>query len=186
MAVIAIESHTNQAANAAAVINPTTAAKAAAPAAPKAAAPKANAPKAAAPAPATKAATPAAPAAKAAKPAPAAPAVIIPESTAETFAESKARELQAMLQRLERLQDLNKRRTRFIATLDLLEDARTKLEEEDGFDASGFSIAFQRGQYTSDKLFSIGNRELILEFIDFLTAKIKDKVETLEAQIIKA
>ena len=63
------------------------------------------------------------------------PLVSIPTETAEERAERMQKELQTTLQKLTKLQDLNKKRTKFIATLDLLTDAKQKLTAEEDFEA---------------------------------------------------
>ena len=114
------------------------------------------------------------------------PLVSIPTETAEERAERMQKELQTTLQKLTKLQDLNKKRTKFIATLDLLTDAKQKLTAEEDFEAKSYKIDFCGGtEYRADKLFSIANRELLLDFVDFMQSKIQERVSTLEAQIIE-
>lgn len=106
--------------------------------------------------------------------------------TAEERAARMQKELQTTLQKLTKLQDLNKKRTKFIATLDLLTDAKQKLTAEEDFEAKSYKIDFCGGtEYRADKLFSIANRELLLDFVDFMQSKIQERVSTLEAQIIE-
>ena len=106
--------------------------------------------------------------------------------TAEQRAARMQRELQTTLQKLTKLQDLNKKRTKFIATLDLLTDAKQKLTAEEDFEAKSYKIDFCGGtEYRADKLFSIANRELLLDFVDFMQSKIQERVGTLEAEIIE-
>lgn len=114
------------------------------------------------------------------------PLVSIPTETAEQRAERMQKELQTTLQKLTKLQDLNKKRTKFIATLDLLTDAKQKLTAEEDFEAKSYKIDFCGGtEYRADKLFSIANRELLLDFVDFMQSKIQERVSSLEAQIIE-
>ena len=114
------------------------------------------------------------------------PLASIPTETAEQRAERMQKELQTTLQKLTKLQDLNKKRTKFIATLDLLTDAKQKLTAEEDFEAKSYKIDFCGGtEYRADKLFSIANRELLLDFVDFMQSKIQERVSTLEAQIIE-
>ena len=106
--------------------------------------------------------------------------------TAEQRAARMQKELQTTLQKLTKLQDLNKKRTKFIATLDLLTDAKQKLTAEEDFEAKSYKIDFCGGtEYRADKLFSIANRELLLDFVDFMQSKIQERVSSLEAQIIE-
>ena len=95
-------------------------------------------------------------------------------------------ELQQTLQRLNALQELNKKRTKFIETLDLLKDAKEKMQGEEEFEAKTFRLDFNKEvSYKSDKLFSISNKSVLLDFVDFLQERIKERVELLEAQIIE-
>ena len=114
------------------------------------------------------------------------PLASIPTETAEQRAERMQKELQTTLQKLTKLQDLNKKRTKFIETLDLLTDAKQKLTAEEDFEAKTYKIDFCGGtEYRNDKLFSIANRELLLDFVDFMQSKIQERVSSLEAQIIE-
>ena len=106
--------------------------------------------------------------------------------TAEQRAARMQKELQTTLLKLTKLQDLNKKRTKFIETLDLLTDARQKLTAEEDFEAKTYKIDFCGGtEYRADKLFSIANRELLLDFVTFMQDKIQERVSSLEAQIIE-
>ncbi len=114
------------------------------------------------------------------------PLVQFQPETAEQRAARMQRELQTTLQKLTKLQDLNKKRTKFIETLDLLTDARQKLTAEEDFEAKTYKIDFCGGtEYRADKLFSIANRVLLLDFVEFMQGKIRERVSTLEAQIIE-
>ncbi|MGM9620618.1 MAG: hypothetical protein ACI3X4_04105 [Bacteroidaceae bacterium] len=114
------------------------------------------------------------------------PLVQFQPETAEQRAARMQRELQTTLQKLTKLQDLNKKRTKFVETLDLLTDARQKLTAEEDFEAKTYKIDFCGGtEYRNDKLFSIANRELLLDFVTFMQDKIQERVSSLEAQIIE-
>ena len=112
------------------------------------------------------------------------------ERKKENLAERAARmqrELQTTLQKLTKLQDLNSKRTKFISTLDLLADAKDKLSDEEDFETKTYRIDFCTGvEYRADKLFSIANRALLLDFVDFMQSRIRERVTSLEAQIIEA
>lgn len=106
--------------------------------------------------------------------------------TAEQRAARMQKELQTTLLKLTKLQDLNKKRTKFIATLDLLTEAKQKLTAEEDFEAKSYKIDFCGGtEYRADKLFSIANRDLLLDFVTFMQDKIQERVSSLEAQIIE-
>ena len=114
------------------------------------------------------------------------PLVQFQPETAEQRAARMQKELQTTLQKLTKLQDLNKKRTKFIETLDLLTDARQKLTAEEDFEAKTYKIDFCGGtEYRNDKLFSIANRELLLEFVTFMQDKVQTRASVLEAQIIE-
>ena len=114
------------------------------------------------------------------------PLVQFQPETAEQRAARMQKELQTTLQKLTKLQDLNKKRTKFIETLDLLTDARQKLTAEEDFEAKTYKIDFCGGtEYRNDKLFSIANRELLLDLVTFMQDKIQERVSSLEAQIIE-
>jgi hypothetical protein len=110
------------------------------------------------------------------------------EETPEEIAERKAKELQSTLQKLATLQELNRRRSKFIETLDQLTNAENLLSQKAEIDSEQitYSIDFASGEtrYNREKLFSITHQEIVLDFVRYLSEKIKDKVATLEAQII--
>lgn len=101
-------------------------------------------------------------------------------------AERMQRELQATLQKLNALQELNRKRTKFIETLDLLADAEQRLGAEEVFEVKNYKIEFCGGkEYRPDTLFSIANRELLLDFVGFMQSRIRERVALLEEQIIE-
>lgn len=110
----------------------------------------------------------------------------IKQETAVERAARMQQELQHTLQKLNALQELNKKRTKFIETLDLLKDAKEKMQGDEDFEAKTFRLDFNKEvSYKSDKLFSISNKSVLLDFVDFLQERIKERVELLEAQIIE-
>lgn len=101
-------------------------------------------------------------------------------------AERMQRELQATLQRLNALQELNRKRTKFLETLDLLADAEQRLSAEEVFEVKNYKIEFCGGkEFRPDTLFSIANRELLLDFVSFMQSRIRERVALLEEQIIE-
>ena len=124
----------------------------------------------------------------------AAPAAQPRELTAEEKAaqlqkeiERKTAALQAALTELAHKKELNDHRTRFLKTLDQLQAAEAQLNETDDFEAPKCKISFETKPdgYRWDTAFSIGNAELQKEFITFIRAKIRAKVEDIEAELIK-
>lgn len=117
-----------------------------------------------------------------------------PELTAEQKAaqlqaeiERKTKALQAALTELAHKKELNDHRTRFLKTLDQLQAAEDQLNETDDFEAPSSKICFETKPdgYRWDTAFSIGNVELQKEFIKFIRAKIRAKVEQIETELIK-
>lgn len=123
----------------------------------------------------------------------AAPAEQPRELTAEAKAaqlqkeiESKTAALQAALKELQHKKELSDHRTRFIKALDQLDEVETKLNETDEFQAPYSRIAFEsKTGYNWEVIFAIGSAELQKEFIKFIRAKIRAKVESIEAELIK-
>ena len=123
----------------------------------------------------------------------AAPAEQPRELTAEAKAaqlqkeiESKTAALQAALKELQHKKELSDHRTRFIKALDQLDEVETKLNETDEFQAPNSRIAFEsKPGYNWEAIFTIGSAELQKEFITFIRAKIRAKVESIEAELIK-
>ncbi|MBQ7665028.1 MAG: hypothetical protein IJS43_07400 [Bacteroidaceae bacterium] len=101
--------------------------------------------------------------------------------------ESKTAALQAALKELQHKKELSDHRTRFIKTLDQLDAAEAQLNETDDFEAPNSKICFETKPdgYRWDTAFSIGNVELQKEFIKFIRAKIRTKVDEIEAELIK-
>lgn len=101
--------------------------------------------------------------------------------------ERKTAALQAALTELAHKKELNDHRTRFLKTLDQLQAAEAQLNEADDFEAPKCKISFETKPdgYRWDTAFSIGNAELQKEFITFIRAKIRAKVEDIEAELIK-
>ena len=100
--------------------------------------------------------------------------------------ESKTAALQAALKELQHKKEFSDHRTRFIKALDQLDEVETKLNETDEFQAPNSRIAFEsKTGYNWEAIFTIGSAELQKEFITFIRAKIRAKVESIEAELIK-
>jgi len=101
--------------------------------------------------------------------------------------ERKTAALQTALKELAHKKELNDHRTRFLKTLDQLQAAEAQLNETDEFEAPNSKICFETKPdgYRWDTAFSIGNAELQKEFITFIRAKIRAKVDDIEAELIK-
>lgn len=100
--------------------------------------------------------------------------------------ENKTAALQAALKELQHKKELSDHRTRFIKALDQLDEVENKLNETDDFQAPNSRLAFEsKIGYNWETIFSIGSAELQKEFITFIRAKIRAKVESIEAELIK-
>lgn len=102
--------------------------------------------------------------------------------------EERTKALKAALTDLEHKKVLNDHRTRFLQTLDHLTAAEEQLNSADDFDGNEpCKISFQGKPdgYRWENIFSIGNADLQREFITFIRAKIRAKVDEIEAELIK-
>ncbi len=101
--------------------------------------------------------------------------------------EAKQRELQHCLKDLENKKKLSEDRSKFIDTLDRLEEAEKQMNPQD-FESKAMKLTLHsvnEGTYRSDFSASISNSGLILEFIAMLKKKILAKIEELEAALVK-
>lgn len=102
--------------------------------------------------------------------------------------QQRAKQLQAALSELTRKKELNEHRTQFLETLEKLDGVEEALEREDGFTATCCKLTFRSvtdSYGRGDDLFSIGQSCLMKEFITFIRAKIRVKVDDIEAELIK-
>jgi len=99
--------------------------------------------------------------------------------------ERKTAELQKCLEDLERKKQISQNRSVFLNVLDELEKAEDDLCQEESFDTTLFKLKFCSYQgYRDDDVFTIGNREIIVEFVHFIRDKISNKVQELESKLI--
>ena len=116
----------------------------------------------------------------------------------ESKAQRKAEELQAEMERkqkelaeclkvLEAKKELSAKRTKFIETLDQIDEAERVLTEDDTFEVSSYRLIFALGasNYNSNDIFKISNRELLLHFVEFIRDKINKKIAEIEAELVK-
>lgn len=99
--------------------------------------------------------------------------------------EKKQRELQQKLQELEEKQKLNRNRSKFIDTLDNLDEYEGKLQAEEEFETNICRIKFTYGSYADKELFTVSNTALLIDFITFMRERIKAKVADIEQQLLK-
>ena len=102
--------------------------------------------------------------------------------------EEKQKELQNCLKELERKKKLSDNRAKFIETLDQLEEAE-KLINPDDFETKRMKLSLHEvsdSGYSRDGFStSISNSGLILDFIAMLKEKVSQKINELEAELIK-
>lgn len=99
--------------------------------------------------------------------------------------EHKTKELQKCLADLTRKKSLSDNRSKFIDAIDKLNDAKKNLEEQTDFETSVYRLTFKAGSYNSDDIFKISNRFVLLQFVDFITEKIHQKISEIELDLIK-
>lgn len=102
--------------------------------------------------------------------------------------EAKQKELQNCLKELDRKKKLSENRSKFIETLDRLEEAEGLINPED-FETKRMKLTLSElseSGYSRDGFStSISNSGLILEFIAMLKEKVTLKIEELETELVK-
>ena len=99
--------------------------------------------------------------------------------------EQKTKELQRTLEQLEIKKRLSANRVLFIEVLDKLTEATERISNEDSFDSEHYKLKFVSfGNYRDEEVFTIGNRNLITEFVAFIKIKVADKIRELEEELI--
>ena len=101
--------------------------------------------------------------------------------------ERKQKELAECLKVLEAKKELSAKRTKFIETLDQIDEAERVLTEDDTFEVSSYRLIFALGasNYNSNDIFKISHRELLLHFVEFIRDKINKKIAEIEAELVK-
>jgi len=99
--------------------------------------------------------------------------------------EKLQQQLENQLRRISYKNEIAKNRERFLATKKDLTQVKTFMEKENLFESNGVKIVFKApiAGYERDG-FSIANTELILKFIDVLSAEIDVKVKEIETKLI--
>ena len=101
------------------------------------------------------------------------PEVINNEETLRKEIERRTAMLQQCLSELNRKQELSAHRSTFVSVLDDLESAEDQLLQEEDFNSGVFKLKFgEYHGYKDDDIFTIGNRNIILEFIRFTRGKV--------------
>ena len=102
--------------------------------------------------------------------------------------EAKQKELQNCLKELDRKKKLSENRSKFIDTLERLEEAEGIINPDD-FEAKRMKLTLtelSESGYSRDGFStSISNSGLILEFIAMLKEKVTQKIEELETELVK-
>ena len=102
--------------------------------------------------------------------------------------EAKQKELQKCLKELERKKQLSDNRSKFIETLDQLEEAEKLLNPEE-FETKRMKLNLHEvsdSGYSRDGLnIGISNSSLILEFIAMLREKVNAKISEIETELVK-
>lgn len=101
--------------------------------------------------------------------------------------ERKQKELAECLKVLEQKKDLSAKRTTFLNTLEQIDTAEDVLKEDSTFEVSSYRLIFALGtsSYNNSEIFKISNRELLLNFVDFIREKINKKISEIEAELVK-
>lgn len=99
----------------------------------------------------------------------------------------KQKELAECLKVLEQKKDLSAKRTTFLNTLEQIDTAEDVLKEDSTFEVSTYRLIFALGSssYNNSEIFKISNRELLLNFVDFIRDKINKKIAEIEAELVK-
>lgn len=113
------------------------------------------------------------------------PEVINNEETLRKEIERRTAMLQQCLSELNRKQELSAHRSTFVSVLDDLESAEDQLLQEEDFNSGVYKLKFgEYHGYKDDDIFTIGNRNIILEFIRFTRGKVTEKIREIEQQLI--
>lgn len=113
------------------------------------------------------------------------PEVINNEEALRKEIERRTAMLQQCLSELNRKQELSAHRSTFVSVLDDLESAEDQLLQEEDFNSGVFKLKFgEYHGYKDDDIFTIGNRNIILEFIRFTRGKVTEKIREIEQQLI--
>ena len=102
--------------------------------------------------------------------------------------ERKQKELAECLKVLEAKKELSAKRSTFIDTLDKINTAEEVLNEDDTFEVSNYRLFFANSgapSYREEIIFKISNRELLLNFVEFIRDKINRKIAEIEAELVK-
>lgn len=122
-----------------------------------------------------------------------------PKSKPKSEAQRKAEELQKEMERkqkeldeclkvLEAKKELSAKRTKFLETLEQINTAEEVLNEDDTFEVSNYRLIFASSGaplYREENIFKISNRELLLNFVEFIREKINKKIAEIEAELVK-
>lgn len=107
------------------------------------------------------------------------------EQSLQQEIERRTAMLQQCLSELHKKQQLSEHRSTFVNVLDDLEKAENELLQEEDFNSGVFKLKFgEYHGYRDEDVFTIGNREIIIEFIHFTRGKVTEKIREIEQQLI--
>lgn len=99
--------------------------------------------------------------------------------------EQHTAELQKCLAELEKKKKLSENRVQFMEVMDKLEHAQDILLQEESFNTEVYKLRFcATSNYREEDVFTIGNREIIIDFVRYIREKIIAKVREIESQLI--
>ena len=102
--------------------------------------------------------------------------------------ERKQKELDDCLKVLEAKKELSAKRTKFLETIGQINTAEEVLNEDDTFEVSNYRLIFASSgapSFREENIFKISNRELLLNFVQFIREKINKKIAEIEAELVK-
>lgn len=99
--------------------------------------------------------------------------------------EQRTAELQKCLAELERKKKLSENRVQFMDVMDRLEQAEDILLQENEFNTDVYKLRFcNAANYREDDVFTISNREIIIDFVRYIREKVIAKVREIESQLM--
>lgn len=110
---------------------------------------------------------------------------VIEGHAANAKAPEVAAALKAVLAKLEEKQKLSQHRSRFLSTLEALAAFEEQLKATETFETNLCRVSFKAGQYSREDLFSISATPILLDCVEFLTARIKSRIVEIETELVK-
>lgn len=99
--------------------------------------------------------------------------------------EKRTAELQKCLDELERKKKLSENRNQFLCVIKKLKRAEDIILQENEFNSDTYKLRFSNSaDYREEDVFTISNREIIIDFIMHIRDKILSKVGEIESQLM--